>query len=282
MLIHTILYHHQPLTTIFYTHGDVPYSAAQTVKLEAQMRNIPSDAEFIVFVGDLRQAGVNITCQLSEYQKVATLFRLSPVPVFVIIGDNDASDCPNMAEGLQYWNQEFLNFESRYWTHNFVIRRQDGYPDNFAFIHKNNLFVGLNIIGGITRDQTEWEVRLSAEALWTIDLIREYRQLLNQTFHGTAVGRVVLFGHADPGSRHAPFFQPISSFIKNELQNSIPIVYINGDKHEWTYTPNFYGRSSWLRIGVTGLAAEPLLKVMVDGNGTSINPEQAFVIDRRL
>jgi hypothetical protein len=96
------------------------------------------------------------------------------------------------------------------------------------------------------------------------------------------VGRVVLFGHADPGGRHAPFFQPISSFIKNELQNSIPIVYINGDKHEWTYTPNFYGRSSWLRIGVTGLAAEPLLKVMVDGNGTSINPEQAFVIDRRL
>lgn len=250
--------------------------------LEAQMNSIPSDAEFIVFVGDLRKAGINNTCRLVEYQNVARMFRLSPVPVFVIIGDNDAADCPNKSEGLQFWNQEFIQFESRYWTHNFVIRRQDGYPDNFAFVHKNVLFIGLNIIGGQTQNAVEWELRLSAEAMWTMDIIREYRQLLSQASAGTAVGRVVLFGHADPGSRHAPFFQSMSTFIQNELQNSIPIIYINGDKHEWTFTPNFYSRPSWLRVGVTGLAKEPLLKVTVDGNGKSVNPEQAFILDRRL
>ena len=271
----------QPQITVLYTHGDAPYAPDQAIRLEAQMKSVPADAEFIVFVGDLRKAGDALTCRREEYEAVARLFRFSPVPVFVLIGDNDANDCPNIADGLQYWNDNFLNFESRYWNHTFFIRRQDGYPNNFAFTHKKSLFVGLNIIGGLTRDTIEWEVRLSAEAMWTINMIRDYLTVLRQTGEGN-VGRIVIFGHADPGGRHAPFFQPIATFIENELKNQVPVLYVNGDKHEWTYTPSFYGKSSWLRIGVEGLATDPLLKVTIDGNGNAVDPVQAFVIDRRL
>jgi hypothetical protein len=245
------------------------------------MKSVPADAEFVVFVGDLRKANATLVCRREQYDTVARFFRNSPVPEFVLIGDNDSSDCPNIAEGLQYWNDTFLHFETRYWDHDFTIRRQDAYPDNFAFVHKKTLFVGLNIIGGITRDATEWEVRLSAEAAWTMNMIRDYRQALKQ-MSPADVGRVVIFGHADPGSRHAPFFQSMATFIKNELQNKVPILYVNGDKHEWTYTTSFYGQSSWLRIGVQGFAEQPLLKITIDGNSKSTDPIQAFVIDRRL
>jgi hypothetical protein len=272
----------QPQRAIFYTHGDAPYAPDQAVRLEAQMKSIPSDAEFIVFVGDLRKAGPDIICRRAEYDTVAQYFRNSPVPVFVLIGDNDANDCPNLSQGLQYWNDNFLNFESRYWKHNFVLRRQDGYPDNFAFTHKKTLFVGLNIIGGQTLNSNEWLRRLSAEATWTINMIRDYRNLLNQTSGGKDVGKVVIFGHADPGSRHASFFQPMATFIRNELQNKVPILYVNGDKHAWTNTTSFYGQSSWYRIGVEGLVKEPLTKVTIDGNSQTINPVQAFNVDRRL
>jgi hypothetical protein len=273
-------YLNQPTTAIFYAHGDIPYEAPQTVILEQQMKTVPLDAEFVIFVGDMRAAGDDKPCYAKEYSDVSYYFQISHAPVFVIQGDNDISDCPNQEEGKALWMNEFVGFESKYWNHTFDIKRQDGYPDNFAFVHKLTLFIGLNIIGGDTRNATEWETRLHAEALWTTDLIRTYQ--MEYSMNSTSIGRVVIFGHANPGARHATFFQAMSSFINYELMNSIPIVYINGDKHEWMYDENFYDNPSWLRIGVTGLGAEPLLRVTVEADGTYIAPAQAFELERFL
>ena len=273
-------YTNQPTTTVFYAHGDIPYEAAQTVILEAQMKAVPEDAEFVIFVGDLREAGDDKPCVAQEFADAAYYFRMSHAPVFVIQGDNDISDCPNMDEGRQLWMDEFVGFESKYWNHTFDLKRQDGYPDNFAFVHKQSLFIGLNIIGGDTRDWSEWDTRLKAEVAWTTDLIRNYQ--MEYSMNSTLVGRIVIFGHANPGARHAAFFQTLSSFITYELMNSIPIVYINGDKHEWLYNESYYDNPSWLRIGVTGLGAEPLLRVTVEADGTYVDPADAFEIERFL
>lgn len=244
------------------------------------MRAVPEDAEFVIFVGDLREAGDDKPCVAQEFTDAASYFRMSHAPVFVIQGDNDISDCPNFDEGKKMWMDEFVGFESKYWNHTFDLKRQDGYPDNFAFVHKQSLFIGLNIIGGDTRDWTEWDTRLKAEVAWTTDLIRNYQ--MEYSMNSTVVGRIVIFGHANPGARHAAFFQTLSSFITFELMDSIPIVYINGDKHEWLYNESFYDNPSWLRIGVTGLGAEPLLRVTVEADGTYINPADAFEIERFL
>lgn len=248
--------------------------------LEAQMKAVPEDAEFVIFVGDLREAGDDKPCVAQEFADAAYYFRMSHAPVFVIQGDNDISDCPNMDEGRQLWMDEFVGFESKYWNHTFDLKRQDGYPDNFAFVHKQSLFIGLNIIGGDTRDWSEWDTRLKAEVAWTTDLIRNYQ--MEYSMNSTLVGRIVIFGHANPGARHAAFFQTLSSFITYELMNSIPIVYINGDKHEWLYNESYYDNPSWLRIGVTGLGAEPLLRVTVEADGTYVDPADAFEIERFL
>lgn len=240
------------------------------------MRTVPADAEFVIFVGDLRSASPTKPCVKEEYTSVASLFRLSHAPVFAIIGDNDWSDCPNIDEGLHLWRNEFVGFESKYWAPRFTILRQSGYPDNFAFLHKGTQFIGLNIIGGDTRNATEWQNRLTDEVEWTMELMRSYKN------SNSGVGRVVVFGHADPGPRHRPFFQPLATFIKSELNNTMPFLYVNGDGHKWAYNSSYRGQASWLRVMVTGFGDYPLLKVSVTADGLFHPPEEAFVLDRRL
>lgn len=266
----------QPTVTTFYAHADTPYTSRQSAILKNQMLTVPADAEFVIHLGDLK-AGSNVTCVLSDYTAAAALFRLGRAPTFVILGDNDWTDCPNRAEGLQMWKDQFLSFESRYWKHNFTIQRQYGRPDNFAFTHKGTLFIGLNIVGGEVHDAAEWKTRLTAEADWTIALIRSYKLTVSPS-----VGRVVVFAHANPNSRHAAFFDPMKAFIQNELKDTLPILHVNGDQHEWMYQPKFYSRPSWLRITVTGKAADPLLKIQVNANGQFLSSDKAFPIDRRL
>jgi hypothetical protein len=110
-----------------------------------------------------------------------------------------------------------------------------------------------------------------------MDLIRKYRD-------GAAprVGRVVIFGQADPSSHHRPFFEPLRAFVQGELQNRLPILYLNGDKHFWLYEPNFYGQSSFLRIMVTGQTVDLPVKIVVNANGAASSTKDAFFVDRRL
>jgi hypothetical protein len=169
--------------TTFYAIGDVPYSSSQAKELQRQMRSLASDAEFLIHVGDLRKSSG--TCLQSEYEEVASILQLSHVPVFIILGDNDFNDCPNPDEGLQFWKDSFLNFESRHWTHNFNIQHQDGRPENFAFEHKGTLFIGLNLVGGRVHSKSEWNTRLTEQVDWTKDLISGVND----------VDRVVIFGH---------------------------------------------------------------------------------------
>ena len=76
--------------TIFYAIGDVPYDSKQAVILREQMLNLASDGEFLIHVGDIRHGGDDKPeCRREEYQEASDLLRLSPIPVFIIIGDND-------------------------------------------------------------------------------------------------------------------------------------------------------------------------------------------------
>jgi hypothetical protein len=171
---------------------------------------------------------------------------------------------------------EFVGFDSRYWKHTFDIKRQPGRPENVAFIHKGTLFMGLNIIGGEVHDSVQWSTRHTDQVEWTIEQVRLYKAL------STKVGRVVIFGHADPNSRHQEFFAPLKAFIKDELQNQIPILYLNGDGHKWLFQPNFYDQPSFLRIMVIGLAVDPLLKVTIAADWKFLDPQKAFLSDRLL
>jgi hypothetical protein len=370
--------------TTFYAIGDVPYAERELVKLRAQMANITDDAEFVIHIGDMRFAKPGLKCVEKDYTTVADALRLSRAPVFIIMGDNDWVDCSNPDDGYRLWNQEFLHFPSRYWNHKFNIITQPDRPANFAFVHKQTLFLGLNLIGGRVKNKTEWAARLSSEASWSLELMRDFilstrsgsgigtisgtnaftgtpdTTRFNQnatptlaTAIGTALKnttsipatsttlqnntvvqsrrsrsrtsrlqattntsstdtdttnssssenstnseqsskdsssrttldtpRIVIFGHANPYYEHRTFFDPLVNYIKNEIGNSVPILYLNGDKHVWEHQTNFYGQDSMLRIMVNAKAEDPPLQVQVHATGYYDDVRSAFQYDRML
>lgn len=265
-------------TSTFYAIGDVPYTNIQAEELTEQMTNIPTDADFVIHVGDLRSASHNSVCQRSDYTSVSSILRLSRVPVFVVLGDNDWNDCPNISQGWIFWQAEFNSFDGRYWNHTLDVTRQPERTENFSFIHKGTLFIGLNIVGGRVHNSSEWETRLTEQVEWTMGLIREYN---SPDRVGSAV---VVFAHANPvAGHHDAFFGPFTAFIANELQNQLPILYLNGDKHQWLYEPSFFDQPSFLRIMLTGGTDEPALRVsVVSGDERLDAVDGVFTYNRQL
>jgi hypothetical protein len=79
-----------PTTTTFCAMGDIPYDAYQARLLEQEMlHNVPTTCKFVIHVGDLRSSNGTQNCTRQKFQMVADILILSPVPVFVLLGDND-------------------------------------------------------------------------------------------------------------------------------------------------------------------------------------------------
>jgi hypothetical protein len=172
--------------------------------------------------------------------------------------DNEWNDCANIDTALGHWHTTFDYFEDN-WGHSFNVMRPANRTENFVFFHKSTLFIGLNLVGGRVHSADEWKDRLNWEVQWTKSLILQYTQ----------ANAVVIMGHANPTGDHAQFFGPLKRFIRNVLQNGIPILYMNGDAHVWDVSKNFYDQSNFLRIQLTGGTTEPPLKMMV--NASSLN-----------
>ena len=84
-------------------------------------------------------------------------------------GDNEYNDCPDPAAALTLWHDTLLDFETSNsdWQLPFTLSRQEpDYPENFAFLYENILFVGINLVGGTIHDADEWAARLAADLAW--------------------------------------------------------------------------------------------------------------------
>lgn len=197
---------------------DVPYDNQQAMELGIQMDNIPETADFVVHVGDIRSARNGNRCRVQQYEDVSDLLQRSAVPVFIVPGDNEWNDCPNIAQGWEYWEQTFMGFESRFWdTDQFGdILHMTDHPETFAFVYKRSLFVGLNIVGGFVHNAPEWQTRHAEQVEWLKSLMLQHRL------------PTVVFAHANPTDDHVGFFGPLRNFVRDELQNSIPLLYVNG------------------------------------------------------
>lgn len=107
---------------------------------------------------------------------------------------------------------------------------------------------------------------------WTKYLVRSFvEDLLPRT------GRIVLFAHAFPSAKHKNlFFNPLASFIEEELNNETPFLYLHGDGHQWLQKPDFVDQSSFYEIMLRGGASELPLKVMVEADGEQASIDKAF------
>lgn len=174
--------------------------------------------------------------------------------------DNEYQDCPNFNEGWRSWKRVFAGFHNR-WDTPFRVRQDSNRPENFYFVHKRVLYIGLNIVGGSNDDAREWRDRLTYQWHWT-------KGLLNKFLPSRDAASVVIIGHADPREDdHKRFFGPLKDYIRNN--SGTPFLYLNGDRHYFERNKNFYGQRNFHRIMVEGGRNERPLRMELSVPKTS-------------
>ena len=250
----------EPGVVTFYAMGDVPYTPEDDAILPKQIAALPADAEFVVHVGDIKDGAS--PCDEAVYIKVSGMLRKSAHRLFIVPGDNEWNDCKDPAPSWDYWAKYFMKFD-RHWESRLVVARQAERQENFTCFHKGVLFIGINLVGGKVHDAEEWKTRHRQDVDWIKKQAEE---------KGEASRCMVLFGHAQPATKHADFFGP---FVEAATAYGKPILYLHGDGHRWIKDSPFEAKNI-LRVQVDqGGIASPV-KVIVGQD-----KEHPFVFERR-
>jgi hypothetical protein len=246
--------------TTFYVIADVPYNEDERQDMPGLVAEIPGSGEhvgtFAVHLGDIKHA--QESCDQSAIDTFVGFVKESSLPMFVVVGDNEYNDCSNPEEALELWREGLVRFDTKHWNHDLPVKSMDNRPESFFFVNKGTLFIGLNLVGTPSFNDDEWDNRLSTQVDWTIQLIDEHRTGDNE------VGAIVIFAHASPNGEHNGYFDPLRRYIRDVLQNSLPILYLCGDVHSYFREPNYRDQPSWLRVRSEGGSKDPPLKVVVD------------------
>ena len=251
---------------VFSAMGCGPYNAEDEQALihYMQQESQQPQSDFIVHLGDIAgQRGDNYP---EEYfaRVAAILSDHNQVPTFVVLGDNEWNDQPDPAIAWQYWNRHFMQFDKRF-EFKPKVWRQPQRPENFAFMLKGALFIGINKVGGRVHDENEWRQRLDDDGQWV------EHHLQRQARRARAA---VIFAQANPGGFNDQF---LNAFVEAASRFEKPILYIHADGHQW-----FVNDGQWqpniVHVQVDRVEPNfPPVRVTV-----TTAPDEPFLFDRRL
>ena len=208
---------------VFSAIGDVPYSEEDYVLLNKSIieSNTNSKSEFLIHLGDIKSGGE--PCDEQIYSDVSNILKKSVLPVYIIPGDNEINDCEDPIAAYDLWNKYFFHLNEN-WPSEAKIKYQPNREENFMWIQKDVLFVGLNQVGGRIIDRNKWDERLKSNALWIDHLVQ------NQ---GERIKVMVIFGHANMNLVPENFKSFMSIFSATAESFQKPILYLHGDGHVW-------------------------------------------------
>jgi hypothetical protein len=246
----------------FSAFGCGPYKPAEEALLAKQVKMIGADgqSEFLIHLGDI-VSGSKKAWPEAQYAKIADILRQSTVPTFVVLGDNEYNDLDNPAEGLRFWRKHFLHFDKRF-QYAPTIQRQKDRDENFAWISKGVLLIGINLPGGRVHDKKEWADRMRDDADWVQECMTKWKK---------DVRACVVMAQAEPTKAHEPFFKQFTAHCK-EFEK--PVLYLHADGHVWQL------HKKWRAPNVTRVQTD-----MIGRNPpvlVTVTDDAAFVFDRRL
>ncbi|KAL7570230.1 hypothetical protein ACA910_020655 [Epithemia clementina (nom. ined.)] len=238
----------------FYITSDVPLSAAREKTFKQDLQSMSKVAAFLAHLGDTQTAS-DTKCSTDHYRTVSSILKTSPFPVFIVPGEEDWPNCPDQQSAWQNWGNAFSAFE-QYFQNNFDVLRYDAQKENFAFLHKNVLFVGVHETNGRIDDMTELNSRNRRNVEW-IKTSFEY--------HVSNVRALVIFSNGRPEIReNDSFYLGLGEFL---FANKVPTAYIhanheNGDP--LTYKPfDFEGMDHVIAIQSSLGESNPPLRINV-------------------
>lgn len=149
-----------------------------------------------------------------------------------------------------------MEFENN-WKLKTKVDRQNGFKENFAFVSKGVLFIGINLVGGLVHDSSEWRERHFSNARWIETQFNNNKK---------DVRAAVIIAQANPDEKHQDF---ISKFLNSAEQFSKPIIFIHGDGHRWIYEESWL-KSNIIRIQVDKGGIAPPLKLIMNPDSENI------------
>jgi len=207
-------------TVTFYVTADVPYDADEEADLVHDLAKIAPTTSFAVHVGNIQDAAVNL-CDPNHYRHVAELMEEhSPKTVFIVPGQEDWANCPDPYAAWQNWYDQFQFFNNR-WDNTdnkgeFDVFHQKNQLENWAFLHREVLFLGVHSVGGTIVNQTATNARAERNYDWVAGMTETHRSKIRS---------VVVFGNAKPGFEGSiMFFAQLEDFMRTF---DLPLMYVH-------------------------------------------------------
>ncbi len=241
---------------VFSVMGDVPRSASEDTLLQRQIEahNKYSPSEFMLHVGDIKSGGA--PCDEEVYLRVSGYLKKLSIPTFIVPGDNEWNDCPDPQIAWSYWHTNFGDFEKN-WNYEPTVEHQAQHRENMAWITKNVLMAGINLVGGRIHDQLEWDLMMRKAAEWIDEQFKKRKD---------NVEAAVVFAQANPKEKHKVFMDKFLSSVKSFKK---PVLFLHGDGHRWLYD-NPWQLPNLIRVQIDqGRIALPLeVSVSFDSDST--------------
>jgi len=241
---------------IFSATGDIPYGSNEVPIFQQQIedQNLYSPSEFFVHLGDIKEQSDQ--CPEIYYSSVADDLLELAVPVFIVPGDNETTDCPDPVQAWDYWVQYFMDFQLNFCSAP-ITEKQAIRPENFAFVNKGVLFIGINLVSGVS------SAIKNDDAAW---VEQQFQEKVAQ------VRGAVIFSQCGPPGK-TTFFD---RFVPAAQTFAKPILFLHGDGHTWiqdypwpTTAPNV------LRVEVDNGGDEEPVQVTV-----TTDPQDMFIFLR--
>ena len=241
------------------------YRPADEDYLNSQLYDLPKDSSFMVHLGDLSLSKTSL-CARSVYSDASSTLKASPLPTFILPGDEDWNNCPRPSTALNYWREHLAQFEQNFSLDQLPnIDHPLNRQESFSLFKDGLLFLGLNLVDGNVQSEREWSERHVQNVQYTEQLLHNYQH---------EVKAVILFGHAAPSAKIGDYFWPVCTQLRTL---GIPMLYVHAtsDSQEplvtyqpFTHTPNLYAiptRPSNPDVG------SPFIKISIDANN---DPDQ--------
>jgi hypothetical protein len=259
-------------TVKFLVIGCGPYTPQEEIDLGqyVDQANAQAEGEFLVHLGDIQTQ--SRTASSSYCAAIAEVLRRADMPTFIVPGDNEWNDQEDPERAWDFWSRSFMQFH-RYWdrAHSFRknypvsggVQHQEARPENFAFVRKGVLFIGINLPGGAVHDAAEWARRLPENAAWVAGNLRLFKE---------DVRAAVVFAQALPTDKHDAFSVP---FRLASHAFGKPVLYLHADGYAWQVArPR--AEQNILQVQTDQLGLAPPLLVTV-----SENESEPFEFDRQ-
>lgn len=290
----------EPVT--FSVMGCGPYTQADrpAIAFYVQQENRERASEFMVHLGDIfKRPYVKVTADDStklenkaaaaakppppdqlpteaEYRETADqLTTGNSIPTWIVPGDNEWNDLEDPAQGWAWWQKHYSRFDERFqpaWK----TERQPERPENFAFVRKGVVFIGINLVGGRIHDAAEWALRLPHDAAWIKDVLT--RPEMNDVRAAVLLCQANPFvlKAGDPKDKFSSFMTP---FRQSAADWKKPLLFIHADGHVWT-DDQPWPEKNIRRIQVDKWDAKfPTIQVTVADAGDA---KTMFTFNRRL